>query len=913
MQLIPRRALLLVLLWLAGLHPGLSAQDVELLGRLHGTPLPSGYYEMMARDPGAFQFERALFRRGMRMRERPEVRTPGPLLSMAFEEAFGQLVLQGPHPAPVAGTFRFPTILGLFSDSPTPGPEFSREMVQREYWDGPQANPRAVGTIPDYYSEVSRGLVVFLGTTFDWQRTTLTRAQVTDGVSGIIYGSTAEPRTGEFIVQILELLDDGSIDWGQFDNDGPDGIPNSGDDDGYVDILTILHPTPGGECWDPDRPNRIWSHKWNLTSIAAREGGEWAEEILQNGGYVTKSPSNNSDFPYIRINDYTIQPVRDCSGDVPNAIGTFAHELGHGFGLPDLYATSAQHAGIGNWGLMGTGSWGCDGFSPWMPCHMSAWSKEFLGWADVETLPPGTDLGTLTLPPVQTSGKIYRMESGDGSQEYVLLENRQPIGFDERLHAPGLLVWHIDPVTIAQRRPFNAVNSNPNRMGVWLRQADGLNQLALAGGGRGDRGDPFPGATGNTAFHAGSKPASWSHGGKTMGITLLDIRQIGESMSFQAYTRYQTVTLRTEGAPVGSGLVLVDGVGPGPVDWSFSSAPFQTHVLEAAPRGESAPGVAVPFQAWTDGAPRVRETTTHLEDSTFTAVYAGKEFLLDVTAVSPVPSISPGQVTFSEGDGSGWFPEGETLVVTASPRTGFEFQEWVGALAGEPNPATLAATAPLQAQALFGLTFSAASNPTTVRMEGGTDHAITLQVDNANPPVEWTLVSGTLPEGLVLAPAGTITGAPLRRGSHPMTLRVRDAIGLSAFVSLDLEVTDPDIPVEILASPFLLTEGVLTPELRTYLDNEGNRNGMYDLGDFRALVLRNPDLRVSGQAPSVVEILLPLGDLELLKFGGGGGVGAGLGRDAGSGGSTTRDPPSGEPYTRNPPSGGPDPKREETP
>ena len=46
-------------------------------------------------------------------------------------------------------------------------------------------------------------------------------------------------------METLEELDDGTIDWGQFDNDGPDGIPNSGDDDGFVDVLAVMHPTPG--------------------------------------------------------------------------------------------------------------------------------------------------------------------------------------------------------------------------------------------------------------------------------------------------------------------------------------------------------------------------------------------------------------------------------------------------------------------------------------------------------------------------------------------------------------------------------------------------------------------------------------------------------------------------------------------
>ncbi|MDZ7779086.1 MAG: hypothetical protein U5R14_03995 [Gemmatimonadota bacterium] len=69
---------------------------------------------------------------------------------------------------------------------------------------------------------------------------------------------------GNFIYQAVQqvLESDPDFDWGRFDNDGPDGIPNSGDDDGYVDALAVMHPTPGAEC-DGDL-SRIWSHKWNL-------------------------------------------------------------------------------------------------------------------------------------------------------------------------------------------------------------------------------------------------------------------------------------------------------------------------------------------------------------------------------------------------------------------------------------------------------------------------------------------------------------------------------------------------------------------------------------------------------------------------------------------------------------------------
>ena len=53
------------------------------------------------------------------------------------------------------------------------------------------------------------------------------------------------------------------------------------------------------------------------------------------------------------------------------------HELGHFFGLPDLYDASGQTMGIGNWGIMAVGAWnGGDGRSP---AHFCVWSKIMLG------------------------------------------------------------------------------------------------------------------------------------------------------------------------------------------------------------------------------------------------------------------------------------------------------------------------------------------------------------------------------------------------------------------------------------------------------------------------------------------------------------------------------------------------------
>ena len=46
-------------------------------------------------------------------------------------------------------------------------------------------------------------------------------------------------------------------------------MPNSGDDDGYVDALAVIHPTQGEEC-NIGGQDRIWSHKWSLLEASGQ-------------------------------------------------------------------------------------------------------------------------------------------------------------------------------------------------------------------------------------------------------------------------------------------------------------------------------------------------------------------------------------------------------------------------------------------------------------------------------------------------------------------------------------------------------------------------------------------------------------------------------------------------------------------
>jgi hypothetical protein len=83
-----------------------------------------------------------------------------------------------------------------------------------------------------------------------------------------------------------------------------------------------------------------------------------------------------------------------------------------------------------------------------------------------------------------------------------------------------------------------------------------------------------------------------------------------------------------------------------------------------------------------------------------------------------------------------------------------------------------------------------------------------------------------------------------------------------------LTVEDPELPVSALASDFLLTGPPLSASTKTYLDNAGNENGSFDLGDIRAYVLRNPNVDSYTTLESTVEKVISVGDLKRSPPGG---------------------------------------------
>jgi M6 family metalloprotease-like protein len=347
-----------------------------------GVTLPQAYFDRIAKDPTAFQFQKAWIEKARRAREAREK-----LLSMPHPVGldFASMPRALKEELMVSGTTYVPVLMGKFSN--TGADPYPTATLQAKLFDPPPA-----ASMTSLYREMSYGNLDLTGTVYGWYQVSNVDTYY-EGPTGC-YGLCASAKTGQYILEVLQQADP-AVNFGIYDNDGPDGIPNSGDDDGYVDFVAIVQPEIGAECGT----NNIWSHRWVVSG--------WPE--FGGQPFTTNDPRTGGGF--IKILDYTIQPalgsVNGCGAGVIE-IGVFCHEFGHAFGLPDLYDASGS-SGIGHWGLMGSGNWN----TPTNPAHFDAWCKSQLGWI----LP--TEVG-----PVSQSYSIHSSEVNAEAYKLNIVEEK---------------------------------------------------------------------------------------------------------------------------------------------------------------------------------------------------------------------------------------------------------------------------------------------------------------------------------------------------------------------------------------------------------------------------------------------------------------------------------------------------------
>lgn len=681
-------------------------------------------------------------------------------------------------------------------------------------------------TVRTYYEEISNGLFSVQGTVYGWVRNDSSSAYFFSACGGsggnALNCGAGRSRLWGLITTALAKLD-ATVDFSQFDADG----------DGVVDDIRIAQPVNGAECGGPGYN----AHHFSL------------EGLLQSPSafYTTNDLWPGHGTAHIIVNSYHVVPGVGGPGcndpSLITAIGTAAHELGHGLGLPDLYDVSFATEGIGEFGIMGSGNY----TSLNSPSHYDAWCKQQLGWVSVT---PITTNGSYTLDPVESSHQVslVRVQGSNPRGEYFLLENREAVGSDTanmlglRPKHGGLLLWHIDSTQVVNHTIFtdDAPNAGPIH-GVELTQADGRGQLdGQAPTNRGDSGDPYPGDSSRTVFSFNTRPAALKNSdGTFVGFAVDSIRQVvpNGQVAFRLRLGQLTtvaasdpaVTIKVDGAPYATFRDLLD---------DGSSHTVAVDTPQVSPSGRTRYG----FVSWSDGQPISHTITGSFAGATYTAAVSRAHRLDYVAGANGVINAATATGTF--------VLEGTSTLLTAVPDSGFAFNGWSGDTTAVAGALTLPMGRPMSVTATFApilAVTSAASRPAGTM---GYPYSDTLRVSGGNGATSWALINGSL-GGLTLITNGVVTGFPHGTGLVSYTVRATSG-AQSVDKAFSFSVTAPALNPAAVLSTLLNTGNPLSADDQRYLDFLGNNNGLYDVGDFLNWV------KLTGATPTAPRTTAPI-------------------------------------------------------
>ena len=212
-------------------------------------------------------------------------------------------------------------------------------------------------------------------------------------------------------------------------------------------FVVVVHA--GGDEAMTGNPGDIWS--------MAYQGGMI---FLTNDGTVQLGVSTVSEF---------------------DPMGTFAHEVGHELGLPDLYDYNHLQTFVGSWDLMDSGSW--NGFPPGTsPAHFTSYGKIQAGWLSVTNILAysiGEDI-TATLYPLEDLTSFYQVIKIQlSSSTYYLVEVRQQTGYDGALPGHGVLVLYVDETLTSGQGIVRVKNPSLTAFGVGAHYQDNARNMQI--------------------------------------------------------------------------------------------------------------------------------------------------------------------------------------------------------------------------------------------------------------------------------------------------------------------------------------------------------------------------------------------------------------------------------------------------
>lgn len=613
-----------------------------------------------------------------------------------FVQSPGPLRAPVGSPNVVTGQLHLPVIPISYTDLALP---YSQADYQAVLFGDVAPNGRPY-TVRTYYRELSGARLLIDGQIMAPVRATNTATFYEQGCNGYRGCPDNGQRMGDLFIQTVDSISKrpgGADVWSSFDNDGPDLVPNSGDDDGEVDFVVFLQPRVGGECNNIPSPG-IWSHKGRLQFYNG------------NAKYVTKTPRKNAagqPIPgqFLTVNSYIVQSglggADACTGTEIMPPAVMIHESGHAFGLPDLYDTSFDGEGLGEWSVMASGTF----TSPMSPSSYDAWSLNELGWVAVDTI-GGTRQITTRARATADTVFLVKLSAAD---QYLLIENRQAAQSDTSLLSPGrptsgcvvrcqklpgLLLYHIDLTRIAAGRSTNRVNI-ASQPGVALIQADGRSNLeGFNGFNRGDGGDSYPGSTDNREWNVRSNPAARTNQAAFAGFVIDRIEQLpNQVVRFRVVNRQPSVFATS----VAGTTILVNGAAT--TRFAEVIAAGDTVALAADSLHPINEASRYRFSSWSKGGARSQAFISGATPDTVTAGFVTELRLRVAKAGTSAGALSANQ----PGDLSqGLFvTTGTAITLKASSPPGVTFAGWAGDTTATDSSLVVPMARPYQLEATF--------------------------------------------------------------------------------------------------------------------------------------------------------------------------------------------------------------------
>ncbi len=243
----------------------------------------------------------------------------------------------------------------------------------------------------------------------------------------------------EFYAEALtQSIDEFDIDWSVFDNNK----------DGRVDMVFFIHSGWGENTVIELDPDAIWA-KESTTSLSVPKNDSTSVVFACYAVCAEARLKSSTQFEIDKMSGIYGPTCYNPDNLKVDGIGVCVHELSHALGLPDFYDTNNEAFGMDIWSIMDYGEYANNGYTPG---NYDAYERDFMGWQSLVEL---TDTCILVLPCFEDGGVGYKIVNEANEDEYYIIENRQPKGWDEKLckKGRGLQVTHVD---------YNAASWNNN-------------------------------------------------------------------------------------------------------------------------------------------------------------------------------------------------------------------------------------------------------------------------------------------------------------------------------------------------------------------------------------------------------------------------------------------------------------------